>query len=58
MVFFFFFCSGLCTVTADCKHWTEEISSSVEDLVVDWYFLLLSDFYIMLNGSINDVYFL
>lgn len=40
----FFLYSGLCTVTADCKHWTEEISSSVEDLIVDWYFCCCQTF--------------
>lgn len=48
------FYSGLCSIKTDCKHWTEDLSSTV-GFYCRLIPLLLSDFQNMLNGSMTDL---
>lgn len=36
--------SGLCMMNSDCKHWTEDVSSVVEDCIVEWNFCCCQTF--------------
>lgn len=44
MITYTILCSGLCVMKSDCKHWTEDVSSVVEDCIVDWYFCFCQTF--------------